>query len=124
MSWRTIAPVAVAVCTVLAGCGQEKEPDAQGEPTLVSNAVTAEIQTGIEAHIDGQVRVGGGYFKLPFDDRELRLKLVRIHTEYRSNLGRRRHFACVDLMDVTGDVYDVDFFLSGDPFGAERGRNR
>ena len=124
MNWRTIAPVTVVVCAVLAGCGQEKEPDVRDEPTLVSNAVTAEIQAGIEAHIDKQVRVGGGYFKLPFDDRELRLKLVRIHTEYRSNLGRRRHFACVDLMDVTGDVYDVDFFLSGDPFGAERRRNR
>ena len=90
----------------------------------MSNVVTADIQAGIESHIDEQARLGGGHFKLPFGDKELRLKPVRVHTEYRSNLGRRRHFACVDLMDVTGDVYDVDFFLSGDPFGAERRRNR
>ena len=32
-----------------------------------------------------------------------------------ANLGPRRHFACVDLVDTAGDVYDVDFFLSGDP---------
>ena len=124
MSWRTIVPVAVVVCTVLAGCGQEKEPDAQDGSALVSNVVTADIQAGIEAHIAEQVRLGEGHFKLPFGDRELRLKLVRLHTEYLSNLGRRRHFACVDLVDVSGDVYDVDFFLSGDSFGAGRGRNR
>jgi hypothetical protein len=41
--------------------------------------------------------------------------LVRVHTEYLSNLGPQRHFACVDLADISGDVYDVDFFLEGDP---------
>ena len=76
---------------------------------------TAEIQAGIERHVEEQVRLGGGYFKLPFRDKELRLKLVRVHTEYLSNLGPGRYFACVDLADVSGDVYDVDFFLAGDP---------
>ena len=41
--------------------------------------------------------------------------MVRVHTEYLANLGPKRHFACVDLADISGDVYDVDFFLSGDP---------
>ena len=49
------------------------------------------------------------------EEGNLRLQLVRVHTEYLSNLGPRRHFACVDLADVSGDVYDVDFFLEGDP---------
>jgi len=31
------------------------------------------------------------------------------------NLGPDSHFACVDLADDKGDVYDVDFFLSGKP---------
>jgi transglutaminase-like putative cysteine protease len=43
------------------------------------------------------------------------MKLVRVHTEYLSNLGPKRHFACVDLADESGDVYDVDFFLDGEP---------
>jgi transglutaminase-like putative cysteine protease len=77
--------------------------------------VTSDIQAGIEHHIEEQSRAGGGYFRLPFKDRELKLKLVRVHTEYLANLGPRRHFACVDLADVSGDVYDVDFFMSGDP---------
>jgi len=59
--------------------------------------------------------VGGGYFNLPFRDKQLRLKLVRVHTEYLSKLGPDRYFACVDLADISGDVYDVDFFLAGKP---------
>jgi transglutaminase-like putative cysteine protease len=80
-----------------------------------SSPATAEIQAGIERHINEQVLLGGGYFKLPFQDKELRLKLVRVHTEYLSKLGPGRYFACVDLADTSGDVYDVDFFLAGEP---------
>ena len=79
------------------------------------SVVTADIQAGIEDHIEDQVRLGGGYFALPHGDKVLHLNLVRVHTEYLSNLGPQRHLACVDLVDVSGDGYDVDFFLSGDP---------
>ncbi|MFA5110512.1 MAG: transglutaminase domain-containing protein [Desulfobaccales bacterium] len=82
---------------------------------MANSVPTAEIQAGIEKHIEAQVRLGGGYFRLPFGNKELRLKLVRVHTEYLSNLGPGRYFACVDLADIGGDVYDVDFFLAGDP---------
>jgi transglutaminase-like putative cysteine protease len=81
----------------------------------VPNVVTADVQAGIETYIERQIREGGGYFKLAHGDKELRLKLVRVHTEYLSTLGPQRHFACVDLVDTGGDVYDVDFFLSGNP---------
>ncbi len=81
----------------------------------IPHLVTADIQAGIEKHISDQTRKGGGWFTLPFGERELRLKLVRVHTEYLANLGPRRHFACVDLASSDGNVYDVDFFLEGDP---------
>jgi len=77
--------------------------------------ITADIQRGIEAHIDNETQLGGGYFPLTVDGKDLSLKLVRIHTEYLATLGPRTHFACVDLADTRGDVYDVDFFMSGDP---------
>lgn len=95
-----------------------------GDPATV---VTADIQAGIERHVAEQVKRGDGYFHLeyrqppakegdpPGEAKTLDLKLVRVHTEYLSNLGPGRHFACVDLVDVTGDVYDVDFFLKGEP---------
>ena len=83
--------------------------------STVPNVVTADIETGIELYIEEQTRLGGGFFKLPFNEKELRLKLVRVHTEYLANLGPRYHFACVDVADIEGDLYDVDFFLAGDP---------
>lgn len=88
---------------------------APSEESVTPYVVTADIQAGIEHHIAEQTRLGGGYFRLPFRKKELQLKLVRVHTEYLANLGPRRHFACVDLVGTDGEVYDVDFFLTGDP---------
>jgi hypothetical protein len=82
--------------------------------TATDHVVTSDIQAGIERHIAEQTRRNGGYFPLLHESRELRLKLVRVHTEYLSNLGPGRHFACVDLANIDGNVYDVDFFLAGD----------
>ncbi|MBC8768258.1 transglutaminase domain-containing protein [Arenibacter sp. BSSL-BM3] len=95
------------------GTKQKKE-----ETLAVKNipkVVTADIEAGIKANIAKKVEEGGGYFNMSADGKELRLQLVRVHTEYLSNLGPQRHFACVDLADISGDVYDVDFFLDGDP---------
>jgi transglutaminase-like putative cysteine protease len=104
--------VAIIGCLVVASWGMVCSA---AVADAVPGVVTADIQAGIERHVEEQVRLGGGYFPLRHEDNELRLMLVRVHTEYLSNLGPRRHFACVDLADVGGDVYDVDFFLSGDP---------
>lgn len=83
--------------------------------TTVSNVVTKDIQTSIELYIEEQTRLGDGFFRLPFNEKELKLKLVRVHTEYLANLGPSYHFACVDVADIEGDLYDVDFFLAGVP---------
>lgn len=106
--------LAITFCGALTGCRLESKEAIERNDALPSVAI-ADIQAGIENYIEEQVRAGGGYFTLSHGDRDLRLKLVRVHTEYLSNLGPQRHFACVDLADVSGDVYDVDFFLSGDP---------
>jgi len=81
----------------------------------IPKVVTADIEAGIKANIAKKVEEGDGYFNMTADGKDLRLQLVRVHTEYLSNLGPQRHFACVDLADISGDVYDVDFFLEGDP---------
>ena len=111
---RKLIPIAVVFCALLAGCDTSHDGP-QSSPEPVSNVVTKDIQDGIEKHIEEQTRSGEGYFTIPFEDKQLRLKLVRVHTEYLSNLGPQRHFACVDLVDTSGDVYDVDCFLAGDP---------
>ncbi len=89
--------------------------NAESKADLVRNAVTAEIKTGIEKYIEGEAARGGGYFQFSSGGKAYRFKLVRVHTEYLSRLGPERHFACVDLVDEAGDVYDTDFFLSGKP---------
>ncbi len=81
----------------------------------IPHVVTSDIQNGIEHYIEEQTRLGSGTFTVPFKDELLSLKLVRVHIEYLANLGPRRHFACVDLASTDGNVYDVDFFLAGDP---------
>ena len=81
----------------------------------IPHAVTADIQAGIEAHIAKETEQGGGYFPLTYNGKDMKLKLVRVHTEYLANLGPGRHFACVDLASQDGNVYDVDFFLEGEP---------
>ena len=78
-------------------------------------ATAEEIEAGIRKHIDEKTAEGNGFFHVKDGDRELKLKLVRVHTEYISNLGPGRHFACVDLAEINGDVYDLDFFLEGKP---------
>ena len=110
MNWRNTMPLVAVLCMVISGCTVAKNP-----PETIQNVVTADIQAGIEKHIEEQTKLGDGYFKIEFDDEELNLKLVRVHTEYLANLAPQQHFACVDLASTDGHVYDVDFFLSGDP---------
>ncbi len=109
--------ISILLFFLLIGCNTNKKDVKEG--TLAANevprVVTADIEEGIKANIAKEVEAGNGYFHITRDGKELKLQLVRVHTEYLSNLGPRRHFACVDLADTSGDVYDVDFFLEGDP---------
>jgi len=74
-----------------------------------------QIEQTIQNHILAATRAGGGFFRVPFEGRNLDLKLVRVHTEYLANLGGGVQFACVDLVGTDGPVYDVDFFMKGLP---------
>ena len=75
-----------------------------------------EIESGIRDFIQKKAAEDeDGYFHVKDTGRNFRMKLVRVHTEYLSNLGPKRYFACVDLADEGGDVYDVDFFMNGEP---------
>ncbi|MHC5118916.1 MAG: transglutaminase-like domain-containing protein [Planctomycetota bacterium] len=114
MNWRTWIPVVLGVYILFSGCEKSPAPE-QNAVTSVPNVITGDIQAGIENHIAEQTQLGNGFFIIDHEDETLKLKLVRVHTEYLANLGPRRHFACVDMATPDGDVYDVDFFLAGDP---------
>jgi transglutaminase-like putative cysteine protease len=110
----------LGICFIFA-CGSQQDQGVQATEALKGSekstrkAKIVEIEEGIKIFIDTYSRENGGYFIVEEKDKELRLKLVRVHTEYLSNLGPERFFACVDLADQNGDVYDVDFFMEGEP---------
>lgn len=99
----------VVVCFASGVCGWPRED------IPAPGTVTSDIQAGIEKYIEEEAARGDGYFKCTSGGKEYSFKLVRVHTEYLAHLGPRRHFACVDMVDISGDVYDIDFFLAGDP---------
>lgn len=99
----------------LAACQSgSNETETQPKPSIQKVDIS-EIEAGIKAFIAKTTAENDGYFPVKDENNDLKMKLVRVHTEYLSNLGPGRHFACVDLVDVSGDVYDVDFFMNGEP---------
>ena len=58
-NWLKITLAALVVCTVFTAC--EKAQSASDD---VPNVVTADIQVGIEKHIEEQTKLGDGYFKI------------------------------------------------------------
>lgn len=100
-------------CLLLASCAKKEEKIAP-EPQKPRISI-AEIEEGIKAYIDKTSAENGGIFPVKDENHDLKMKLVRVHTEYLSNLGPDSHFACVDLVDESGEVFDVDFFMEGKP---------
>lgn len=94
---------------------RDNNNDAHSKDNQYEKKVTIQdVDRGIRLNIDSKIKEGGGYFTFKNrDSTQLRLKLVRVHTEYLSVLGSHEFFACVDLATANGDVYDVDFFLKG-----------
>ncbi len=106
---QTASAVALVVCLAFGVLSCKKKEEGR------YGVVTGDIGDAIALHIAAQTRAAGGYFKLPFDDKMLELKLVRIHFEYLATLSPTLHFACVDLVGADGEFYDVDFYLEGRP---------
>jgi len=112
--FRLAAAVLIGVLSI--SCDKRQEPNTrESVAPYVSTIVTGDIQAGIEKHIAEQVAQGEGYFTVPFEGKELKLKLVRVHIEYLASLAPQRHFACVDMVSSDDQFYDIDFFLEGDP---------
>ncbi len=97
---------------LISGCQSET---AQNSTPVKPKVDIADVEAGIRAYIERETEARNGYFHVENDSLDLDLKLVRVHTEYLSVLGPNEFFACVDLATAEGDVYDVDFFLDGEP---------
>lgn len=100
---------------ILFACQRTENKNSEVKGEIQKRVSIEEIEAGIKAYIAAETEDHDGFFLIKDQEKQLRLKLVRVHTEYLSNLGPSNHFACVDLADEKGDVYDVDFFLEGKP---------
>jgi transglutaminase-like putative cysteine protease len=101
--------------TALAACQSKNPANKAVADAPEARASINDVETGIRQYIKEKTQADSGYFTIVNDSTNLQLRLVRVHTEYLSVLDSQSYFACVDLADTKGDVYDVDFFLSGPP---------
>ena len=99
---------------VFSSCVEKKTKNSE-QPRATKKVSIGEIEQGIKNFIQNKPEEDDGFFQVTDRGHDFKMKLVRVHTEYLSNLGPKSHFACVDLADESGDVYDVDFFLEGEP---------
>ena len=104
----------VLALLLLVGLQACKKPESTKKQSDAPLAI-AEIEQEIKNYISLKTQENAGFFPVKDENHDLKMKLVRVHTEYLSNLGPESHFACVDLVDEKGDVYDVDFFMEGSP---------
>jgi hypothetical protein len=83
-------------------------PDS-GEPTL------EEVAQVIEAYVERDSELKGGYFLVYDDeaDKPLRLHLDKVHRERLSKIDDGLYFVCADFKTPEGTVYDLDFWMTG-----------
>jgi transglutaminase-like putative cysteine protease len=112
---RISTPIILCTLLFLLTTCSIKQETKEEKKTTGRRVTIAEIEAGITHFIRRKTEQNDGYFSVRDRGEEFRMKLVRVHTEYLASLGANSHFACVDLADERGDVYDVDFFLEGKP---------
>lgn len=105
----------LAVWTACSTPGKTNSEEELSKNSSGERVTIAQIENGIKDFIAKKTEENNGYFPVKDENHDLKMKLVRVHTEYLSNLGPDSHFACVDLVDVSGEVFDVDFFMEGEP---------
>ena len=54
-------------------------------------------------------------FHVRYRGKDLPLNLIKIHDDRLSSLGAGKYFACVDMKGTDGRIYDIDFFMAGQP---------
>ena len=85
-----------------------------GTPTM--EVSKADISAGIKRHIAGDRKKSNDKkFHVNYRGRDLALDLVKIHDDRLSSLGSSKYFACVDMKATDGTIYDIDFFMAGQP---------
>jgi hypothetical protein len=76
----------------------------------------ADISSGIKRHIANDTKKSSDRkFHVNYRGKDLALALIKVHDDRLSNLGGGKYFACVDMKATDGTIYDIDFFMAGQP---------
>src|ERR1700747_1313065 len=76
----------------------------------------SDISAGIKKNIDAETKKSSDRkFHVKYQAQDLALDLIRVHDDRLSDLGGGKYFACVDMKGTDGKIYDIDFFLTGQP---------
>jgi hypothetical protein len=79
----------------------------------VSNA---DISAGIKRYIANDTKKSNDRkFHVKYGGKDLALDLVKVHDDQLSSVGGGKYFACVDMKATSGTIYDIDFFMAGQP---------
>jgi hypothetical protein len=83
---------------------------------LTNEVTTADISAGIKKHIATERKSSADRkFHVNYRGKNLALDLIKVHDDRLSNLGGGKYFACVDMKGTDGTIYDIDFFMAGQP---------
>ena len=76
----------------------------------------ADISAGIKRHIaSDRKKSSDKKFHVNYRGKDLALDLLKVHDDRLSSLGGGKYFACVDMKATDGTIYDIDFFMAGQP---------
>jgi len=85
-----------------------------GTPTM--EVSKADISAGIKRQIaSDRKKSSDKKFHVSYRGKDLALDLVKVHDDRLSSLGGGKYFACVDMKATDGIIYDIDFFMAGEP---------
>ncbi len=96
--------VAGLLIAAAVSCNQEQKP------------TKAELIKDVKAYIEKEQKQNDGYLEL-YDsvaNRQLYLKLVKVHKDKFSHMGDSVYFICSDFKGKNGKKYDVDTFMKWD----------
>src|SRR5438093_12124756 len=80
----------------------------------------ADISAGIKRHIASDTKKSSDRkFHVKYGPKDLALDLIKVHDDRFSSLGSGKYFACVDMKATDGTIYDIDFFMAGQPGGVK-----
>jgi len=85
-----------------------------GTPTM--EVSKADISAGIKRHIaSDRKKSSDKKFHVNYRGKDLALDLITVHDDRLSSLSGGKYFACVDMKATDGTIYDIDFFMAGQP---------